>query len=285
MPIRIAAMLAIATAALIAAPKVEVHGHRGARMFLPENTLPGFEYAIQQGADYIEIDTWVTSDDVVVVAHDAAMNEKHCIGPAGAERTIRKMTYAEFRKWDCGVKHPDWPKQRAVPGTPPPSYEEILQLAQKYPKARINIEIKSNPQKLELQPTPDVYARMILDGIRKFKMEKRVLVQSFDFRPLRAMKAIAPELPLSALYPTGRDDKDRDFVDVAKDAGTATVSMNLGIVTKEKVAKAHAPKIRVLAWTANDPAEWQTLLDAGVDGLITDDPEGAVEFLKKKGLR
>jgi glycerophosphoryl diester phosphodiesterase len=254
-------------------------------MLWPENTLPGYEYAIKQGADFIEIDTWVTKDDVVVVAHDAVMNEKHCSGST-AEKTIRKMTLAEFKQWDCGVKHPDWPKQTAVPRTPPPTLAEVLALLKKYKGFWINLEIKSNPQKPELQPAPDVYARMVWDEVRKHKAEKRVLVQSFDFAPLRAMKKIAPELPYSALYPSGGSDKQRSFVDVAKDAGgTGAVSMQLGIVTKEKVQEAHAAGIRVLAWTANTTEEWERLLSAGVDGIITDDPAACIAFLKSKKLR
>lgn len=279
-------LLLSAMTLVAAAVPLEVHGHRGARMVLPENTIPGYEYAIREGADFIEIDTWVTKDNVVVVAHDPSMNEKHCKGPEGAEKTIRKMTLAEFRKWDCGLANPDWPKQKAVPGTPPPTFDEVLSLAKKYQGFKINIEIKSYPQKPELQPAPDVYARMVLDGIRKHKLEKRVLVQSFDFAPLREMKKIAPELPLSALFPSGGSDRKRDFVDVAREAGgTPNVSMHLSLVTREKVAQAHESKIRVFAWTANTPPEWDKLIDAGVDGIITDDPAGLLAYLRSRKLR
>ncbi len=267
------------------AARVEVHGHRGARMLLPENTLPGYEYAIRQGADFIEIDTQVTRDDIVVVSHDAVMNEKHCKAPsADAEKTIRNMTLAEFRKWDCGLRHPDWPRQTAVPNTPPPTLDEVFDLARKYPKSKINVEIKSDPRRPDLQPDAGAYARLVLDAIRKHKLEKRVLVQSFDFATLRAMKKIAPpSLPMSALYPSGGDDRQRDFVAVAGDAGgTGAVSVHLSTVTKEKVALAHAAKIRVLAWTANSPAEWDKLLDAGVDGIITDDPAAVIAYLKRR---
>lgn len=288
MPVLFAALLAGAAAAS-AEPKlsIEVHGHRGARMVLPENTLPGYEYAIREGADFIEIDTWVTRDDVVVVAHDPVMNEKHCKGPsAGAEKTIRKMTLAEFRKWDCGVAHPDWPKQKAVPGTPPPTLDEVLALTRRYKKFRINLEIKSYPQKPELQPAPEVYAKMVFDAIRKHKVERRVLVQSFDFAPLREMKKIAPALPLSALFPTGGSDRNRDFVDVARDAGgVPNVSIHFSLVTKEKVAQAHAANIRVLGWTANSKAEWDRLIEAGVDGIITDDPAPLITYLRELRLR
>ncbi|BDC52379.1 glycerophosphoryl diester phosphodiesterase [Bryobacterales bacterium F-183] len=266
---------------------IEVHGHRGARMVLPENTLPGFEYAAQQGADYFEIDTWVTKDDVVVVAHDAAMNLKHCKGPsADAERTIRNMTLAELRKWDCGVANPDWPKQKGIAGTPAPTLDEVFGLLKKYPKVKINLEIKSNPKRPELQPAPAVYARMIVDAIRKHKAGGRVLVQSFDFAPLIEVGKLDPKLPLSALYPSGGADKEKNFVAVAKEAGnTGAVSVHFSIVTAEKVKQAHDSKIRVLAWTANSATEWDALLAAGVDGIITDDPAGLLSYLKEKKRR
>jgi glycerophosphoryl diester phosphodiesterase len=273
-------------AALAVLAAIEVHGHRGARMVLPENTIPGYEYAIQQGVDFVEIDTWVTKDNVVVVAHDPMMNLKHCKGPSeNAERTIRKMTLAEFRKWDCGLAHPDWPKQKAVPNTPPPTLEEVFGLAKKYKKMFINLEIKSDPKRPELQPAPDAYAKLVLAAIHKHKLQKRVLVQSFDFAPLRAMRKISA-IPLSALYPGSATDRNRSFVEVSNDAGgTGTVSMHMSIVTKEKVAQAHASKIRVMAWTANTVADWDKLLAAGVDGIITDDPAALIAHLKSKKLR
>ena len=288
MTFRVLLLLATATVAMtLPAKTIEVHGHRGARMVMPENTLPGFAYAAENGADFFEIDTWVTKDDVVVVAHDAAMNLKHCKGPSpDAERTIRNMTFAELRKWDCGVANPDWPKQKAIPHTPVPTLDEVFGLLKKYPKVSINLEIKSNPKRPELQPAPNVYAKMIVDAIRKHKAEKRVLVQSFDFAPLIEVGKLNPKLALSALYPCGGADKNKDFVTVAKEAGnTGSVSMQLSVVTPEKVKQAHEARIRVLAWTANTRNEWEQLIAAGVDGIITDDPAGLIAYLKEQKLR
>ena len=61
--------------------------------------------------------------------------------------------------------------------------------------------------------------------------------------------------------------------------------MHMSIVTKEKVAQAHKAKIRVLAWTANTAADWDKLIDAGVDGIITDDPAALIAHLKSANLR
>jgi glycerophosphoryl diester phosphodiesterase len=70
--------------AATAAPRIAVHGHRGARAVKPENSLPAFAYAIEQGVDVLEMDLAVTRDDVLVVSHDARMNPKFCRGPEGA---------------------------------------------------------------------------------------------------------------------------------------------------------------------------------------------------------
>lgn len=59
---------------LLAADRMEVHGHRGARAMRPENTLPAFEYAIAQGVDALELDTGITKDGVVVVSHDPILH-------------------------------------------------------------------------------------------------------------------------------------------------------------------------------------------------------------------
>ena len=57
-------------------PRILVHGHRGARAVLPENTIPAFEYAIQVGADCLEMDVAVTKDNVLVISHDPHINPK-----------------------------------------------------------------------------------------------------------------------------------------------------------------------------------------------------------------
>jgi len=270
--------------ALTLAADIPVHGHRGARTVLPENTLAGFEYAIDQGAEWIELDLWVTKDNVLVVHHDAAINQKNCKGPADGVREIRKLTLAEVRQWDCGaLGNADFPRQKAVPGSKVPLFDEVLALASRG-NFRFNVEIKSNPARPELAPAPDEYARMVVDAIRKQKLENRVLIQSFDWRLLHATAKIAPELPRSALFPTSQENKDLNYVEVAKQADTKMVSVQYGTVTAEKVKQAHDAGIKVIAWTANDADVWEKLVSAKVDEIITDDPAGLISWLKSRGL-
>jgi glycerophosphoryl diester phosphodiesterase len=271
-------LLAAACALLHAqAPRILVHGHRGARARRPENTLPAFEYAIGQGVDALEMDMAVTKDNVIVISHDPVLRPPVCTGPAD-HAVIRTLTLAEVRQWDCGaVRNPAFSTQQPVPGTRVPTLDDVFHLA---PRGSFdyNIETKSFPDHPEYTPAPDEFARMVLAKIREYHLERRIILQSFDFRTLIAMRKLAPEIRLSALT----ESDPRDFTAIAKDAANAEiVSPMFRLVTPEKVAAAHAAGIQVVPWTANAPADWQRLIDARVDAIITDDPAELIRYLKE----
>ena len=261
--------------------KILVHGHRGARARMPENTLPAFEYAIQQGVDALEMDMAVTKDNVIVISHDPILETPVCTGPRNGV-VIHQLTLAEVRQWDCGaVQNPNFHTQQAIPGTRMPTLDDVFQLASRG-SFDYNIETKSFPDRPEYTPPPEEFSRLVLDKIRQYKLEKRVILQSFDFRTLVAMRKLAPEIRLSAL--TEMDV--RGFPTIAKEGGHAEiVSPYYKLVTVEKVAAAHAAGIQVVPWTVNDPGEWDRLIEAKVDAIISDDPAALIAHLKKRGLR
>ena len=225
-----------------------VHGHRGARAVLPENTLAGFAYAIAAGADYIEMDVAITRDDVPVISHDPVLR---------SGQVIRELTRAELRRADPSV----------------PALEDVLELA----GIRFNIEMKSDPDRPEFTPSPDRCAALLLDAIRRRGLESRVMVESFDFRVLRAMRRIAPEIRLAALIEEG----DPDFVTAAREAEADIIAPEFHMITPGKVAAAHDAGIEVVTWTANLPDDWRHLAAAGVDSIITDDPAALVAWLPR----
>ncbi len=274
-------LLLLSACILMAAPKILVHGHRGARAMRPENTIPAFEYAIQAGVDVLELDMAVTKDNVLVVSHDPYLQPPVCTGPQ-AKATIHELTLAQVREWDCGkVKNPGFAKQTPVPGTHMPTLDEVFDLAPRG-SFQFNIETKILADHPELAPPPEEFSKLVLAMIRKHHLEKRVMLQSFDFRTLQAMKKLDPEIALVALW-EGR--ADRDFVSIAQEAGAAIVSPHYRLVTPEKVRAAHAAGLQVVPWTANTPADWDKLIAAQVDAIITDDPAELIAYLKSKGLR
>src|SRR5271165_289895 len=279
MPSRAAAVLLLFPV-MLPGGKILVHGHRGARAIYPENTIPAFEYAIQQGADVLEMDLAVTKDNVLVISHDPHLNPEICTGPHPGI-AIHELTLAELKQYDCGaLKNPHFPKQQPVPGTHVPTLDEVLSLS-RLGTFQFNIETKSFPDRPELTPPPQEFARLMLDRIRTHKVESRVIMQSFDFRTLHAMKKLAPEIRLAALY----EGSPRPFVDIAKEAGATIISPYYELVTPEQVKASHAAGLQVVPWTANTAQIWQMLIDAGVDAIISDDPAALIEYLKSKGLK
>lgn len=264
-----------------AAPKILVHGHRGARAERPENTLAAFEYAIKAGADFLELDLAVTKDGVLVVSHDPQLNPKICKAPEG-ETAIHKLTLAQVRQWDCGtLKNPEFPNQQPVPGQKIPTFDEVLALSSQG-KFSYNIEMKSDPKKPELSVEPAEFAKMVAAAIHKHKLENRVVVQSFDFRTLVELRKIAPKIRISALY----SGLPKSFTEISKEGANAEiVAPHYLLVTEARVKEAHAAGLQVVPWTANKPEIWDSLIAAGVDAIITDDPAALIEHLKAKGLR
>lgn len=273
-------LLVISGMSIHAASSILVHGHRGARAVRPENTLPAFEYAIQIGVDVLELDVAVTKDNVLVVSHDPRMNADYCTPPAGWKGTnvIREMTLAELKQWDCGAKvNPKFPRQVAVPGTKVPTLDEVYALAGRG-KFEFNVETKIFAKYPQLTPEPEEFARLMVEAIRRHKLEKRVMVQSFDFRTLKAVKAIAPEIRLSALFEAvGMGD----VVEATVATGAQVCSPHLRRVNAKMVERAHAAGLQVVPWTANEPEEWKKLVEAGVDAIISDDPAALLAYLKR----
>jgi glycerophosphoryl diester phosphodiesterase len=265
---------------MIAMPgqRIAVHGHRGARAAFPENTLAAFAYAIDAGADYIELDIQATSDGALVVCHDPVLRRRRCQGPPGG-RVVSRLTLAELRRFDCGsLTDRRFPRQTAVPGARIPTLDEVLALADRG-DFRFNIEVKTFPQRPQYGP-PAAVAGLLVEAIGRRGLGRRAEAQSFDLRVLRAIRALDRALPLAALCQFGR----RDFLRQAREAGATTVGPHQRLVTRGSVSRAHAAGLRVVPWTANRPRDWTRLIRTGVDGIITDDPAGLIQYLTERGL-
>jgi glycerophosphoryl diester phosphodiesterase len=294
--------LALCFVALLAstsnAQTILVHGHRGSRATRPENTIPAFEYAIQHGADVLELDLAVTKDGVLVVSHFPFITPDHpgervCMGPETPPHTaIHSLTLEQVKQYDCGsTTLPNFPKQVAIPGTRIPTLDEVLDLAPQG-KFDFNIETKIFPSHPELTPSPEEFVKLIDDAVKRHNLQSRVILQSFDFRTLIAMKDLDPAIRLSALISgdpngdamMGITDTDTDFVSIGKKTGAQIISPNFHLVTPAKVAAAHAAGLQIVPWTVDKPGDWQKMVDAKVDAIITDDPEALIAWLRAKKL-
>ncbi len=259
--------------------RILVHGHRGARARRPENTLPAFQYALDQGVDVLELDVAVTKDGVAVISHDPLINPTICSGPNPGV-AIHSLTLAELHQYDCGAKkNPNFPDQVPVAGTRVPTLDDVFSLGRGN-TVQFNVETKIFADKPELTPDPEAFTQLVLDQIRKHELDDRVILQSFDPRTLRVMKRLAPGIRRAALF-----EKQHDWMTVGTESDATLLSPEHRLVTAELVAQAHRAGFDVVPWTVNRPADWARLADAGVDAIITDDPSALIAWLKARGLR
>lgn len=280
--------LLLLAGALPAAAAVQVHGHRGSRGTVPENTIPAFEAALLAGADVLEMDLGVTKDNVVVVTHEPKVTPERCLGEGGAKLEkavpLRQLTLAELKKYDCGtLLNPRFPEQLAVPGEAMPTLEEVFEYVKKSahpnaPRVEFNIETKIFPAEPELSPAPAEFAALVAAAVKKHGLEKRVMVQSFDVRTLKAVKKLAPAIRTSQLT----YEELLDIVPALKAAGTDIWSPNYKWITPEAVKEAQAAGYKVAPWTINTKKEWEAAIAAGVDAIITDYPAALVDYLEAR---
>ena len=292
----------------------DLQGHRGARGLAPENTLAGFRTALAVGVTTLELDLVLSRDGELVVSHDLRLNPDIVRDKSGAwlegpapGPAVHDLSLAELQIFDVGRLRPGsryaalYPEQQPVDGERMPTLAQVVALVQT-PAARhvwLNIETKLNPLQPEASADPEIFARTLVDALRRHGMTRRVSVQSFDWRTLAAVRALAPELPLVALTarlsrPHNLADprwtaglKLQDYLDsvprLVQAIGAATWSPFHGDLTPETLAEAQALKLRVVPWTVNDAAVIERLLDWGVDGLISDHPERVRAALARRG--
>lgn len=284
----------------------DLQGHRGARGLMPENTLPGFAKALSIGVTTLELDLAVTRDFQVVVIHNPRFEPEITRDANGAwlqqsSPSIHSMTLQTVKTYDVGRLNPTskyarrYPEQQAVDGSPVPTLGEVFDLVNKSAnrQVRFNMEVKINPERPELTHAADEFVRTVIDVIRAYRMESRVVVQSFDWRALREVQDIAPDITTSYLtadqkwlsnLQTGRpgaspwlngfdvDDFDASAPRAVKAAGGAIWSPYYKEVSVDSIKLAHELGLSVHVWTVNDPGRMHELIAMGADGIITDYP-------------
>jgi glycerophosphoryl diester phosphodiesterase len=308
------AVLALAGAATGAAdppPKpqsnFDLEGHRGTRGLRPENTLAAFGKALQIGVTTLELDTGVTKDGVVVVSHERRISPLECQGP-WVGQLIRDLTYAQIRQLDCGTRHPPNPAvdpfiatQEAVPGTRMPSLAQVFELANRYgaDAVQFDIETKIDPT-VDDTVDPVTFTRKVLDVIKEHGMTQRSLLQSFDWRTLAEAKRELPSLktvalaqmptifpgtPWTAGVPIAADAwSSGSLAQAAKSIGASVLSARFQDITDNLIASAHQQGLQIVPWTVDDAPTMASLIDRGVDGLITDYPNLGRQVMAQKGL-
>lgn len=272
---------------------VQIYAHRGARGVYPENTLEGFIYSAGLRIYGIEMDVVISADKKVVVSHEPWMNPKTCTKPNNSKisflrrKNLYRMKYETIRQYDCGLRgNPDFPEQKRIPAYKPLLGEVITKVeayiqTHNLPPIVYNIEIKSNwVSDNQQQPPPAEFVKLVLDELAPFNINNRVLIQSFDMRPLNIIYEAKQGYMIGMLVKSPR-------LIGARLKGLSFIPDTCGLYYKyanEKwIKRIHNKGMKVLVWTENEIGDMREHIVAGVDGIITDYPERAIAVTKELG--
>ena len=275
---------------MVSAQQIDIQGHRGCRGLLPENSIPAFLRALDLGVTTLEMDVVISKDGKVVVSHEPFLNHDICLNPEGdsikksEEETynLYQMNYNDIAQCDCGsLGNSKFKEQESIKVSKPLLSDVIKQVEwyiKSYTRYEVdyNIEIKSTEQGDNVNhPMPAEFSDIVYNEIDKYLPWNRIVIQSFDFRVLKYWKEKYPEARLAALV------ENENSIDAnLKDLGfnPAIYSCYHQLLSEDKVQKLHDNDIKVIPWTVNDTSRMTKLVKWGVDGIITDYPNKAVEL-------
>jgi len=273
-------------------PRPVPFAHRGGAAHAPENSWRAFEHALGLGYWYLETDVQATADGVLIAFHDRTLDRV-----TGRPGRIARMTYREV-------------SQARIDGTEP--IPVLADLLAAWPDVRFNIDVKDAPA---IRPLAGV--------LRRTGAWDRVCVTSFSASRLRAARRVFDRQVCMAASPIGtavvrfggpRGPRDQHRPRPARPrpawpaAGTAVTQplvssrgahlalaerlahsgvrcaqVPAAVATPSFVARAHALGLHVHAWTVNEPELMVSLLDIGVDGIMTDETIALRDVLIARG--
>jgi len=266
-------------------PDFYKEGHRGTRGLMPENTISSMKKAIEDGANFVELDIQVSQDKKVMVAHDPHINRQISLLPNGEEipeqdarkYILHQMPYDSIRKFDVGSKyHPDFPQQKKIK-TYVPLFGELIDSVEQFTKENghapviYNIEVKARPdQDGVFQPVPSELIDLVMEVVKSKDIGNRYYVQSFDIRQIQEVHNRYPGVATGFL--TG--NKELSLEENLKNIGFTPdiYSPQYQLATKELIEKCHQQGMKFVPWTVNTLEDMKELKSMGVDGIITDYP-------------
>lgn len=259
-----------------------VIAHRGASLAAPENTMRAFSLALAAGADIIETDAQLTADDQVVLVHDAEL--RRTTGHDGDIRALpaREVSglNAAFAFQPSSGTHVSFHE----PDVQIPTFDELLTALLDRDDVWLNLEIKSQG---DAERTSALVIRAVAI-LQNYGMIDRSLISSFDRPALMETRTIEPRLATGLLV--GRNGRLDEALTHAAESGHVAVHPAAELIgggpeAQRSISAAHELKLSVNVWTVDDTEQMRSLIDAGVDGIITNDPARLREVIDRSLLR
>ena len=239
--------------------RTQITAHRGFSHIAPENTLPAFEAAVNCGADFIELDVQLTADDQMVVFHDDKIDRT-----TNGKGQLKYYTYEQLQQYSAG----SWfKKSDEFDDVKIPLLTEVLDAVGKDIKLNIEIKRSGDPKKT---------AEHLVGIIEDYGLVNSVYVTSFSYPALKKVKQLNPKIKTAfiANMSTATSYAQLPYIDA--------VSMNYLFVNQSVVNSAHHNGKRIFVWTVDRQSEMQKMIAMGVDNIITNRPDKALELVDSK---
>lgn len=239
---------------------MKVYAHRGYSGKYPENTMLAFRKAIEAGADGVEMDVQLSKDGHVVIIHDETLERT-----TNATGFVQDYTLAELQSFDAGYG-------KGFGFQPIPSFEEFCQWLSET-DCIANVELKTS-----IIYYPHLEEKVI-EIIRRYHVEEKILISSFNHMSLVKVKELAPELPLGALV-------EREGLMYAgfygKQFGFGYYHPDYCLLNAEAVKECKENGVQINVWTVDDLASFEQLVEWDVEGVITNFPMVPYGWLNRK---
>ena len=222
-----------------------VVGHRGAAALLPENTIAGFQYAIELGCEYLECDVHLTRDNHLVIIHDDTVDRT-----TDGTGQVADLTLAELRQLDAGEGHQI------------PTLQEVLDVIRD--KVVLLCELKGSF-------TPEATARTVIDN----GLQEQVIFTSFQFGRLARIKQIDASLQTGATFSQPPADALKQTV--ALGAISAGIHHQAMTATFVEQARRLGPNLR--AWNPDSLEDIQRMIDLDLVGISSNRPDRVLRLL------
>lgn len=235
--------------------QVDVTAHRGSSKAAPENTMASIKKAIEERADWVEIDVQETADGEVVVFHDSDFMKS-----SGVNLKIWDATMADLKTIDVGSRFsPNFKDERV------PTLGEVLMECKG--KVGVNIELKYYGHDEQLE-------QKVVDIVEAHGMELEIVVMSLKIDAIRKMKSLRPDWTVGLLMSVSAGDLQNVNVDF--------LAVNAGFASWDVIQSTQASGKKVYVWTVNDVATMSTMISRGANNLITDYPALARTVIEQR---
>lgn len=233
----------------------KICGHRGAVNYEPENTMSGFEWCVNNNIEWAECDVQLTDENILLIIHDDTLART-----ADTNGLVKKITKKQLETINVGISNSKEKNFQKIP-----TLEELLKFC-KSSGLKLNIEMKFyDPIKLSYRKR---LVNELLKTIEKYESNNQVLITSFDINALKILRKKSNDIPIGILY----ENLPKNWAKSATDLKVTSIHLDYNFLTFEKLNQIHKLNIKSFVYTCNNPSEIKLFWDAGLSGVITDDP-------------